>query len=205
MFGGRKSQKEALPEEPVMEQPELNGWGGEQQLVQADVEMVEDVGDLLSSTLGSHLSFEGQLRFNGSVTVDCHFKGNVETDGKFGVGPSGVVEADIVAADVEIAGQVHGNIVAVNSVRVCAGGQVFGNIETPSISMEEGVVFEGSCTRPRDKYAPVGAAAGAARPADVEPEPETNPHSDFDETPSYDLHALEEPSDEEAAKVNNEV
>jgi cytoskeletal protein CcmA (bactofilin family) len=49
---------------------------------------------------------------------------------------------------VEISGKVRGNIKARTRVKILSGGEVRGNLETPTISMEDGVVFEGNCTRP---------------------------------------------------------
>ena len=101
----------------------------------------------LSSTLNSHLSFHGDLKFSGTVLVNCDFRGSVVTDDKLVVGKSGRIDAEVSAGIVEISGRVRGNVKAKSGVRILSGGQVYGNIETPTISMEEGVVFEGNCTR----------------------------------------------------------
>ncbi len=106
-----------------------------------------------TSSLNPHLFFEGDLKFSGTVLIDCDFRGTVETDDTLVVGVAGNVQAEVSAGVVEVSGAVHGNIRASKSVKVFSGGEVHGNIETPMISMEEGVVFEGNCTRP-----------GAARP-----------------------------------------
>lgn len=101
-----------------------------------------------SSVLNEHLSFEGSLKYSGTVTIDCDFRGNVTTEDKLTIGPGANVNAEISAGVVEIAGKVHGNVTAKTSVNVLAGAEVHGDIETPTISMEQGVVFEGRCTRP---------------------------------------------------------
>ena len=101
----------------------------------------------LSSTLNSHLVFEGDLRYSGTVLVDCEFHGSIVTDDTLLVGESGTVAAEICAGVVEISGKINGNVKAMNRVKILSGAEVRGNIETPSISMEEGVLFEGNCTR----------------------------------------------------------
>jgi len=98
--------------------------------------------------MNPHLSFEGNLKYTGGLTIDCEFKGSILTDDRLVIGPSAVVTAEISAGVVEISGKLHGNVRAKCRVRIMAGGQVCGNIETPTLSMEEGVVFEGNCTRP---------------------------------------------------------
>ena len=110
--------------------------------------------------MNPHVSFEGDLRYTGSVTLDCEFRGSVVTDDQLVVGPSARVEAEITAGNVEIAGKVHGNIHAKSRVKLLAGGELYGDVESPAFSIDEGVVFEGHCTRPQ--VAPrTGAQASA--------------------------------------------
>ncbi|MBN2491273.1 MAG: polymer-forming cytoskeletal protein [Planctomycetes bacterium] len=107
-----------------------------------------------TSTLNPHLSFEGELKYTGKVSVDCEFRGSIVTSDTLLVGPSAVVHANLTVGVIEISGKIHGDVKATKSVRILSGGEVHGNIETPTISMEEGVVFEGSCSRPPDAPAP---------------------------------------------------
>ena len=117
-----------------------------------------------TSTLNPHLFFDGNLRFAGSVTIDCEFRGSVTTEDTLVVGPAAKLTAEITAGVVEIAGKVHGNVRAKGRVKIFTGGEVYGNIETPTISMDEGVVFEGSCSRPGNaSTGKVQAATGLPR------------------------------------------
>ena len=125
-----------------------------------------------SSVMNPHMFFEGNIRYEGILTIDCEVKGGITTEDTLIVGPSAKVQAEITAGNVEIAGKVYGNIRARNSVKIVSGGEVHGNIETPSISMEEGVVFEGKCSRPQPQPQP------QARPRGVTPRPgvQVRPH-----------------------------
>jgi cytoskeletal protein CcmA (bactofilin family) len=127
--------------------------------------------DEKTSILSSHLSFDGTLKFSGKVVIDCEFRGSVATDDTLVVGPAGRLEAEIAAGIVEIAGKLRGNIKARTRVKILSGGEVHGNIETPTISMDEGVMFEGNCTRPpHDAGKTEGAPAqGPAQPARIAP------------------------------------
>ena len=107
-----------------------------------------------SSSLNPHLHFEGNLKFSGTLLLDCDFRGTVVTDDTLVVGVSANVHAEVTAGVVEISGKVHGNVKATTSVKIFSGGEVHGNIETPTISMEEGVIFEGNCTRPGSRSQP---------------------------------------------------
>jgi cytoskeletal protein CcmA (bactofilin family) len=130
-----------------------------------------------ASTFNGHLRFEGTLNYTGTVTIDCHFKGSIVTDDVLVVGPSGRVDAEVTAGVVEISGQVNGNIKALTNVRILKGGKVHGNIETPKISMEEGVVFEGNCSRPADAQPPKPAPQAPPAAKRVTPVAPSSPPS----------------------------
>lgn len=100
------------------------------------------------SLLSTQLEFEGNLKFKGTTTVDCVFRGNIDTKDTLIVGSSARIEGEVHAGVVEISGTVTGNIWATETVKIHTGSEVTGDIETPTISMEEGVSFAGRCTRP---------------------------------------------------------
>ena len=141
------------------------------------------VPDEKTSILNPHLAFEGNLKFAGKIIVDCEFRGTIVTDDTLIVGSSGNLEAELTAGVIEISGKVRGNIKAKTRVKILSGGEVHGNLETPTVSMDEGVVFEGSCTRPADarqtdtssqaQIARAGAAFRKAIAAVPEAQPQT--------------------------------
>lgn len=89
--------------------------------------------------------FEGKLTFEGTVRIDGKFKGEIISDATLVIGESGKVEADIKVGTVSISGEVKGNVTAKTKVEIHAPAVVHGNIQTPSLIIEEGVVFEGNC------------------------------------------------------------
>jgi cytoskeletal protein CcmA (bactofilin family) len=103
--------------------------------------------------------FEGKLTFEGTVRIDGKFKGEIISEANLVVGESGKVEADIKVASISISGEVNGNITAKGRVELHAPAVVKGNIHTPSLVIEEGVTFEGSCMMEKS-----GQAAKFVRP-----------------------------------------
>ena len=95
--------------------------------------------------LGENTSFEGNLSFHGTVRIDGHFKGEINSDGTLIVGERGIVEADINTNCVVISGEVRGNINTANSTEIHPKGKVYGSIVTSSLIIHEGVIFEGNC------------------------------------------------------------
>ena len=120
-------------------------------------------GQGVASVLNQHLAFEGNLKFTGTVTIDCEFRGSILTDDTLVVGSAGRVDAEVSAGVIEISGKVHGNLRAKTRVRILSGGEIYGNIETPTISMDDGVIFEGNCSRPPSQ---------GSRPVQPQAEPE---------------------------------
>lgn len=95
--------------------------------------------------IGKGMSMEGKLSFDGTVTVEGHFTGNVVSGGIFIVGDGGVVEGDINVDSVIVHGEVKGSINAKTRVELNKPGKVRGDIFTPNLIICEGVLFEGNC------------------------------------------------------------
>lgn len=96
--------------------------------------------------LGPESSFEGKLAFDGAVRIDGRFKGEVRTTDRLIVGEGARVEANIHVGSIVITGEVHGDVTATQSVEIHKPGKLRGNINTPQLMIEAGVVFEGSCS-----------------------------------------------------------
>jgi cytoskeletal protein CcmA (bactofilin family) len=100
--------------------------------------------DQINAFLGKDTEFEGKLSFTGAVRMDCRFKGEILSGGTLIVGESAVIESDVRVSHVVISGEVRGNIEA-DRVEILAPGKVMGNIRSPVLVIEEGVIFDGSC------------------------------------------------------------
>jgi cytoskeletal protein CcmA (bactofilin family) len=118
----------------------------------------------VTTLLGRGSEFEGKLSFEGTVRIDGKLAGEIFTDDVLIIGEGAEVSAEINVGAVVIEGTVHGNIQAKRSVEIRTPGRVRGNISTPSLFIEKGVVFDGQCQMEAN-----GAAAtkgqGPARPA----------------------------------------
>ena len=101
--------------------------------------------DPINAFLGKDTEFEGKLSFSGAVRIDGRFKGEILTDGTLIVGETALLECDIQTTNINVCGEVRGNIVARNRIEIHTPGRVFGNISSPVVTMAEGVIFEGTC------------------------------------------------------------
>ncbi len=103
---------------------------------------------------GSHL--RGDLQFETHFRVHGTLTGEVNTEGELIVGDGGVVDGQLRVGQIIISGLVKGSIHATGRVQITSTGKVYADVETPSLVVEDGALFEGKCTMSRD-----GAKAGA--------------------------------------------
>ncbi len=102
--------------------------------------------DTTNCIIGEGSIFDGRFYVNGSIMIEGKFQGDIRTDDQLIVGPTGKVKTDIQARKVTIAGTLIGNILASEEVTLLHTGKVLGNITTPKLSVEPGVITEGKVT-----------------------------------------------------------
>jgi cytoskeletal protein CcmA (bactofilin family) len=100
----------------------------------------------LSGFVGGGTVVTGEANFKAMMRVDGHLSGRVSsTSGTLIVGSNGKVDANIEVAVAVIHGTVNGDIIATQRLELGRSAKVNGNIQTPSLIIEQGAVFEGSC------------------------------------------------------------
>lgn len=115
----------------TMGQPEKREWGA------------MPASSDLNALLGRGSEFDGKLQFEGTVRIDGTFTGEISTSDTLIVGEGARVQAEISCGSVVVHGEVTGNIKAANSVELHRPAKVRGDVTTPSLSIEKGVLFEG--------------------------------------------------------------
>lgn len=117
----------------------------------------------LSGFVGSGTVITGEASFKSMLRVDGRFSGRISsTDGTLIVGSGGQVDANIEVAIATIHGIVNGDIVATDRIELGRAAKLTGNIQAPSLMIEQGAVFEGSCKMTQAK------AAANKEPAKIE-------------------------------------
>lgn len=100
----------------------------------------------LSGFVGSGTVLTGEANFKAMMRVDGHLSGRVSsTSGTLIVGANGKVDANVEVAVAVIHGTINGDIIATQRLELGRAAKVNGNIQTPSLVIEQGAVFEGSC------------------------------------------------------------
>lgn len=105
----------------------------------------------IKAFLGPGSQFEGKLVFNEIVRLDGAFRGEVTSHDTLIVGESADIQADVQVGTLILSGRFKGNVKAKNRVELRAPAQVEGMIETPALSVEDGVSLNGTITmKPAD-------------------------------------------------------
>jgi cytoskeletal protein CcmA (bactofilin family) len=100
----------------------------------------------LSGFVGGGTVVTGEANFKAMMRVDGHLSGRVSsTSGTLIVGANGKVDANIEVAVAVIHGTINGDIIATQRLELGRAAKVHGNIQTPSLIIEQGAIFEGSC------------------------------------------------------------
>jgi cytoskeletal protein CcmA (bactofilin family) len=108
----------------------------------------------LSGFVGSGTVITGEASFKSMLRVDGRFSGRINsTGGTLIVGSGGQVDANIEVSVATIHGIVNGDIIASDRIELGRAAKLTGNITTPSLMIEQGAVFEGSCKMTQAKAA----------------------------------------------------
>ena len=99
----------------------------------------------LNCIVGEESTFKGDINVSGSVRIDGEFEGHIAATQSLLIGKTGIVKADVEVRDLMVAGVIVGNLKAVERVELHTGARVDGDIETGSLVVDDGVVFNGRC------------------------------------------------------------
>jgi len=94
--------------------------------------------------------FEGNLSFSGIVRIAGVVNGSVFSNDTLIISEGAIINADINANVVIISGSVKGNIKASSRVEIRRPARFEGTVISPSLVVEEGVIFHG-VTKMKDK------------------------------------------------------
>ena len=103
-----------------------------------------DNGHDVSAFVGKGVVFKGTITYNGTVRIDGALEGEIHTDGVLLVGEEAVLNAKVTAGTVVCKGKITGDIHAREKMKLRAPAIINGGVTTPMLSMEDGVLFNGT-------------------------------------------------------------
>ncbi len=100
----------------------------------------------ISGLLEKGCEFEGKLTFEGTVRINGKFVGEIFSDGTLIVGEGASIDGRVDVGNMIIHGEVTGNIRAKDRIEMHTPAVVQGDINAQTLVIDEGVIFEGSCS-----------------------------------------------------------
>lgn len=107
--------------------------------------LVKSSQEITNSTIGPNSYFTGRFFINGSLKIDGKFEGKSLQAETLYVGVSGKIKTNVVANSVIVEGIIIGNITARNRVMLLPTAKIYGDIKTPELIIQNGVILEGRC------------------------------------------------------------
>lgn len=96
------------------------------------------LGSMGYSVLDAHVVVRGDIETDGTLRIDGRLEGNVVRAGSIVIGPTGSVAGNVHAAELVLAGAVHGNIEVDRRVELEQTAHVVGDIAADAILIHEG-------------------------------------------------------------------
>ena len=110
-------------------------------------------GEVAANVIGENSYFTGKFVINGSLRIDGRFEGRSLQAEQLYIGTHGKIRTNIEASSVIVEGLVIGNISASNRVLLMPTARILGDIKTPELIIQNGVILEGRCTIANDQKA----------------------------------------------------
>jgi len=109
------------------------------------------------TTFQKKLKMNGSLEFSNPVKICGEFEGDIQGKAALFIDVGAKITAHIQVPQLIVYGQIIGNIIASEKVELHTGAHVIGNIRTPNLEIEDGVVFEGQCEMKQKTPEPITA------------------------------------------------
>ena len=101
-------------------------------------------GTRTTTVLTSDCEFKGALAFSGELELHGRLEGTIESEGgALTVGEQALIKAEIKVNDVLIYGKVQGNVYATGRIELRGKAEVYGDLYSNRLAMDDGVVFVG--------------------------------------------------------------
>src|ERR671915_1630012 len=95
------------------------------------------------SVFGPGVAIEGKIEGDADLRIAGKFKGDIQVKGDVNIERGAHLAAKINAANVIVAGEIEGNIVASSQVRLVESGQIIGDLKATTLTVAAGSRMRG--------------------------------------------------------------
>jgi cytoskeletal protein CcmA (bactofilin family) len=105
----------------------------------------------ITTFIGADTKVEGTLITHSSGRIDGKVVGGVVADGTVVLSSNGEIQGNVMAENIIVAGVVDGNLTIKDKTNIEPTGEVYGDINTTRILIDEESVFQGKCNMNVDR------------------------------------------------------
>jgi cytoskeletal protein CcmA (bactofilin family) len=101
--------------------------------------------------LGPRDSLNGRLEIQGDLKVAGNVEGELKASGDVSIGEGAAIQASIEGANVNVRGQVTGNVTAKKRLTLGGSGRLNGDVKVARLTVEDGATLNGNVTMQSEK------------------------------------------------------
>jgi len=106
------------------------------------------------NVLNADVELKGSLKFTGELAFDGKLDGDISSDGSLNLGDNAVIKGNINAGSVVLRGKINGNVTAKDKIDIKSKTELFGDIRSAKLVIEDGVTFVGKSEVNPNKLSP---------------------------------------------------
>lgn len=112
------------------------------------------------SLIGTGTVVQGKVMTEGSIRIDGTMVGDVVAKANAAIGSSGILDGNLSAKNVSLAGRVKGTVAASEKLILESKSVLQGDIRASKLVVDEGAMFDGQCS--------MSTEAGEVKPSEGE-------------------------------------
>jgi cytoskeletal protein CcmA (bactofilin family) len=95
--------------------------------------------------LGSGTIVKGEIKLIGDFRIDGTFIGMINCKGKVVVGPTGIIDGEIICQNADFSGEIKATVKVSELLTLKESAKFSGDITTSKLAIEPGAKFSGTC------------------------------------------------------------
>ena len=97
------------------------------------------------SRISAGTVIKGEIQSPYDLRIDGTFEGKIQTKGRVVIGESAIIKGNIICENVDLWGNVEGDLFVKDTLALKDGCKMNGNINISRLSVELGATFNGTC------------------------------------------------------------
>ncbi|MDR3642436.1 MAG: polymer-forming cytoskeletal protein [Candidatus Doudnabacteria bacterium] len=139
-----------------------------------DKTLDENLNSPAETVVGPSVKIQGDLNSEGNIKIEGQVSGKVKTSQSVFVIPGAKINADILAGNAVVGGEIQGNLKITGHLILQSTAKIIGDINCQIFRVEDGAQFSGKCSMGQNGVQPpvINGKKGPGMKMEHEIEPE---------------------------------